>query len=146
MARRASSPESCDMIIFLFCALQLQLMDTRALVCISGFTFLIPPFLSWGGIFALARLTSGVPSQCLNFGPISEPGVNKGLGSLFSTFLRVCFSFFSFPCRSALGKLSLVRRETQNGPVAHLCRRRSSPLHFTGSPSLCWLLASYRAV
>ena len=142
------------MIIFLFCALQLQLMDTRALVCISGFTFVIPPpppffvclFLSWGGIFALARLTSGGPSQCLNFGPSSEPGVNKGLGSLFFPFLRVCFSLFSFPCRSALGISSLVRRETQYGPVAHLCRRRSSPLHFTGSPSLCWHLASCRAV
>ena len=33
------------MIIFLFCALQLQLMDTLALVCILGFTFVIPPFL-----------------------------------------------------------------------------------------------------
>ena len=26
------------------------------------------------------------PSQCLNFGPSSEPGVKKGLGFLFSFF------------------------------------------------------------
>ena len=29
--------------------------------------------LSWGGIFTLVRLTSGTLSQCLNFGPSSEP-------------------------------------------------------------------------
>ena len=39
-------------------------------------------FFALGWVFALAQLTSGGPSQCLNFGPSSEPGVNKGLGSL----------------------------------------------------------------
>lgn len=29
--------------------------------------------LSWGGIFTLVRLTWGALSQCLNFGPSSEP-------------------------------------------------------------------------
>ena len=41
-----------------------------------------------GGIFTLVRLTSGALSQCLNFGPSSEPWVISG----------VCFSlFFPFP-------------------------------------------------
>ena len=53
--------------------------------------------LSCGGIFALARLTSGGPSQCLNFGPSSEPGVNKGLGSPFSFFGCLFQLVFLFP-------------------------------------------------
>ena len=34
-------------------------------------------------IFTLSVDLGGGPSQCLNFGPGSEPGVNRELGSLF---------------------------------------------------------------
>ena len=122
---------------------------TWALIIVSGFLLLkelcvlsrihflyllklVCFILSWGGIFTLVRLTSGRPSQCLNFGPSSEPWVISG----------VCLSLFSFPFHSVLGILSLIRRETQNSPAVYLCRRRSSPLYFTGNPSLCWPLAS----
>ena len=54
----------------------------------------------------------------------------------------VCFSLFSFPFHSVLGILSLISRETQYSPAVYLCSRRSSPLYFTGNPSLCWPLAS----
>ena len=73
---------------------------------------------SLGGIFALAQLTSGGPPQCLNSGPSSEPGVNKGLGSLFP-LSGVCFSLLSFPAHYILGKLFLVCRKTQYGPAAN---------------------------
>ena len=75
----------------------------------------------------------GGPSQCLNFGPSSEPGVNKGLGSLFSFFgclLQLVFLPLSFcfreiiPCKG----LSAAQRYISVGDV--------SPLYFTGNPSL----------
>lgn len=59
-------------------------------------------FFVLGRDLTLAQLTSGGPSQCLNSGPSSEPGVNKGLGSLFP-LSGICFSLFSFPFRYVLG-------------------------------------------
>ena len=53
-------------------------------------------FSSWGGIFSLSQLTSGGPCQCLNSGPSSEPGVSKGLGSLFP-LSGVVSAYFRFP-------------------------------------------------
>ena len=51
--------------------------------CMKYFSLFVQTvFFALGWVFALAQLTSGGPSQCLNFGPSSEPGVNKGLGSL----------------------------------------------------------------
>lgn len=51
--------------------------------CIKYFSLFVKlVFFALGWVFALAQLTSGGPSQCLNFGPSSEPAVNKGLGSL----------------------------------------------------------------
>ena len=47
----------------------------------------------------------GGPFQCLNFGPSSEPGVNKGLGSLFSFFgclFQLVFLSFSFCFRQII--------------------------------------------
>ena len=53
-------------------------------------------FSLWVGSFSLSPLTSGGPSQCLNFGPGSEPGVNRGLGSLFLGYARDLLFFLFF--------------------------------------------------
>ena len=73
-------------------------------------------FFALGWVFALAQLTLGGPSQCLNFGPSSEPGVNKGLGSLLA-FSVVCFGSFSFPFRYVLGKSFFVYFKTRYGSL-----------------------------
>ena len=59
------------------------------------------------------------------------------LGGTFSVS-----QFRTVPFHSVLGILSLIGRETQYSPAVYLCRRRSSPLYFTGNQSLCWPLAS----
>ena len=57
-------------------------MDTRALECISGFTFVIPPFrmsvFNLGWDLCPCLVDFGGPSQCLNFGPTI---VDKSLGT-----------------------------------------------------------------
>ncbi len=79
------------------------------LSCIKYFSFVCLNSSSFalGWVFALAQLTSGGPSLCLNFGPTSEPGVNKGLGFLLA-FSGVCFGLFSFPSRYVLGKYFFI--------------------------------------
>ena len=79
-------------------------------------------------------LTSGGPPQCLNSGPSSKPGVNRGLGSLFWGMLVIDF-IFSFFFRCVLDLFSFNRLKVTN------CPGHSSALYHTGSPSLCWPLA-----
>ena len=62
-------------------------------ISLSWFCF---SFSLWVGSFSPSPLTSGGPSQCLNFGPSSEPGFNRGLGSLFWGYASDLF-YFSFP-------------------------------------------------
>ena len=55
------------------------------------------------------------------------------------------FTLFSFPFCSVLGTFSLVHFKTSHCPREHLCWGHSSAKYCTGSPSLCWPLASSRA-
>ena len=126
--KRSSTWTWAPIVVFEFLLLKELCVLSRILYLLKLVCFI----LSWGGIFTLVRLISGGPSQCLNFGPSSEPWVISG----------VCFSLFSFPFHSVSGILSLIRRETQYSPAVYLCRRRSSPLYFKGNPSLCCPLAS----
>ena len=61
---------------------------------ISSFLFCFSFFL-WVGSFSPSPLTSAGPPQCLNSEPGSEPGVNRGLCSLFWGYASD-LSYFSF--------------------------------------------------
>ena len=93
------------------------------------------PLGFWVGPLSPSPLTSGGPPQSLNSGPGSEPGVNRVLGSLFWGMLVIYF-IFSFLFRCVLDLFPFNRLT-----VTH-CPGHSSALYHTGSPSLCWPLAS----
>ena len=76
--------------------------------------------------------------SCLNFGPSSEPGVNKGLGLLFFLFRVFVSASFSFPFILFMYMHIIPSSpKDSNSPVVFLRRRHSSLLYFTGNPSLC---------
>ena len=77
---------------------------------------------------------------------LQEPGVNKGLGSLFP-LSGVCFSLFSFPPRYILGKLFLVPQDPirPSGKlvgVVPLCRISQGAPPFVGPLPPLRLVAS----
>ena len=65
-------------------------------------------FFLWVGSFTPSRLTSGGPPQCLNYGPGSEPGVNRGLGTVFWGY-DSNLSYFRFLFSFCLGLFPFVR-------------------------------------
>ena len=116
---------------------------------VSSFVaFLWPIVLAAIGFFfffcAFARLTLGAPSQCLISEPSSKPGVNKGLGSLFSFFVCL-FQLVSFPFRSVLCKfaarLSTVQRHISVRDVSLRCISQEAP-PFVGPLPTPGLIAS----
>ena len=58
----------------------INLYSSFAFLC---FCFILFSFFLWVGSFSRSPLTKGGPPQCLNSGPGSEPGGNRGLGFLF---------------------------------------------------------------
>ena len=101
-------------------------------------------FFLWVGSFSPSPLTSGGPPQCLNSGPGSEPGVNRGLGSLFWGMLVIYLIFLSF-LRCVLGLFPLIRLKATHCPGQYLFWGHSSAFYYTGRPSLCWPLTPSRS-
>ena len=99
-------------------------------------------FFLWVGSFSPSPLTSGGPPQCLNSGPGSEPGVNRGLGSLFFGGMLVIYLIFLSFFRCVLGLFPFIRLKATHCPGQYLFWGHSSAFYYTGSPSLCWPLAS----
>ena len=90
---------------------------------ISLFLFCFSFFL-WVGPFSPSLLTSGGPSQCLNSGPGSEPGDNRGLGSLF--LYASDLLYFSFLFRCVLGLFPFIRLKAMLCPEQYLSWGHSS--------------------
>ena len=98
---------------------------------------------SSGRVLALLSVDLGGPPQCLNSGPGLEPGVNRGLGSLFCGYASNPPN--SVPFFVVSGRFPLVHLKTQYCPAEHLLWGYPSAFYDTGSPSLFWSLASSRA-
>ena len=96
-------------------------------------------FFLWVGSFSPSPLTSGGPPQCLNSGPGSEPGVNRGLGSLFWGYAS---NLSYFPFLFSLCFRPVPRLKDTHCSGQYLFWGHSSAFYYTGSPSLCWPLAS----
>ena len=85
-------------------------------------------FFLWVGSFSPSPLTSGGPPQCLNSGPF------EGMLVIYLIFV----SFF----RCVLGLFPFIRLKATHCPGQYLFWGHSSAFYYTGSPSLCWPLAS----
>ena len=85
-------------------------------------------FFLWVGSFSPSPLTSGGPPQCLNSGPF------EGMLVIYLIFV----SFF----RCVLGLFPFIRLKATPCPGQYLFWGHSSAFYYTGSPSLCWPLAS----
>ena len=99
------------------------------------FVLVLLLFVPLGWVVFPLSVDLGGDAQCLNSGPSSEPGVNRGLGSLFWGMLVIYF-IFSFLFRCVLDLLPLNRLKVTN------CPGHSSALYHTGSPYFSWPLAS----
>ena len=84
----------------------------------------------------------GGPSQCLNFGPGSEPRVNRRLDSLFLGYASDLSYFFLSFFRCVLDLSPFIRLKATHCPGQYLFWGHSSAFYYTRNPSLCWPLAS----
>ena len=101
------------------------------------FSYSPPPFFFWFVSFFLGwdlcpcSVDLGGPSQCLNFGPTSEPEVNKGLGCLFSSFgclFQLVFLSVSFCSRQIIPcSLSKAPRHISVGDFPLRCISQGAP-------------------
>ena len=98
-------------------------------------------FLPLGWVIFPLSVDLGGPPQCLNFGPSLEPGVNRGLGSLFWGYGSDLF-YFPFPFSLCFRPVSLHSPQGYALPRAVSFLGHSSAFYHTGIPSLCWPLAS----